>query len=213
MKICPNCRKTYEDDNLNFCLDDGTALRIFDQAAPTLVMPAAPPTTGQPYASPTQWQQPMQQVQPPKRKSKTWLWVVLILVLLLLLCGGGIVGLFIIGIMNSDSNTNQSTPASLTSQSPIPSDTSNSERSDKPDKSEKSDNRLTLANYNRLKEGMPRSEAENILGGKGSELSSSSGGGMRFTVVQWQGKNYNSIIITFQNDKLQYKVQVGLDDK
>lgn len=26
MKICPQCNKTYDDDNLNFCLDDGSVL-------------------------------------------------------------------------------------------------------------------------------------------------------------------------------------------
>ena len=26
MKICPNCKKTYEDDGINFCLDDGATL-------------------------------------------------------------------------------------------------------------------------------------------------------------------------------------------
>ena len=24
MKICPRCQKTYADDNLNFCLEDGS---------------------------------------------------------------------------------------------------------------------------------------------------------------------------------------------
>ncbi len=27
MKICPQCHKTYSDDNLNFCLDDGSVLK------------------------------------------------------------------------------------------------------------------------------------------------------------------------------------------
>ena len=27
MKICPRCQKTYTDDNLNFCLDDGVVLQ------------------------------------------------------------------------------------------------------------------------------------------------------------------------------------------
>ena len=27
MKICPQCNKTYEDNNLNFCLDDGSVLK------------------------------------------------------------------------------------------------------------------------------------------------------------------------------------------
>lgn len=68
-----------------------------------------------------------------------------------------------------------------------------------------------MDNYNRLKTGMPRAEVENILGGKGSEVSSSSGGGMRFSVNKWEGENFRSIILTFRNDKIMSKLQVGLD--
>ena len=35
-----------------------------------------------------------------------------------------------------------------------------------------------MANYKRIKTGMSRAEVENILGGKGKQISSSSGGGM-----------------------------------
>jgi hypothetical protein len=39
MKICPVCRKTYSDDGLNFCLDDGSVLTIpASDAPPTMVM-------------------------------------------------------------------------------------------------------------------------------------------------------------------------------
>jgi Domain of unknown function (DUF4190) len=73
MKQCPQCRQTYSDDQLNFCLTDGELLtavtqepppaRYADDPPPTMLMndarvtnptnwPAAPP--------PTQWQaQPM----------------------------------------------------------------------------------------------------------------------------------------------------------
>src|SRR5207245_9998197 len=54
MRICPNCQRSYQDETLNFCLEDGMPLvcvqspsevptRIFDSAtAPTLWQP--PPT-------------------------------------------------------------------------------------------------------------------------------------------------------------------------
>ncbi len=104
MKICPRCQKTYTDDNLNFCLEDGSAL----SAAPaqpmmpdTIIMneprvtQPPQPTPSQPGWQPQQQQQQQQQyaMQPPKKSSKTWLWVVGILGVLLLLCGGGLVGL------------------------------------------------------------------------------------------------------------------------
>lgn len=47
MKRCPRCGKTYSDNDLNFCLDDGELLTIFsgsdstpykDDSPPTLVM-------------------------------------------------------------------------------------------------------------------------------------------------------------------------------
>src|SRR5512140_3356862 len=53
---------------------------------------------------------------------------------------------------------------------------------------------LTLDKYNRLSIGQSRSEVESILGGKGTELSNTVGGGVRFTVNKWEGDNYTSII-------------------
>jgi hypothetical protein len=70
---------------------------------------------------------------------------------------------------------------------------------------------LTMEKYNRLKIGAPRAEVEDILGGKGTEVSSSTGGGVRFSVNKWEGDNFKSIILTFRNDKIMSKSQVGLD--
>ncbi len=40
MKICPICEKTYKDDNLNFCLEDGSTLKELnsDEPPPTILM-------------------------------------------------------------------------------------------------------------------------------------------------------------------------------
>src|SRR5215472_5842395 len=48
MKTCPTCHRTYEDDSMRFCLDDGTPLiqeadRTADPQA-TLIIPAQQPT-------------------------------------------------------------------------------------------------------------------------------------------------------------------------
>lgn len=70
MKQCPRCRLTYDDDQLNFCLDDGellTALgqqptRYADDPPPTLILDQARATnpTGWPASPPAspiaQWQ-------------------------------------------------------------------------------------------------------------------------------------------------------------
>lgn len=106
MKICPRCQKTYADDNLNFCLDDGSPLQsaTAGQVPPeTLVMnepritqQQPPANVSQPAAPPPSWQPQPQQysMQPQKKSSKTWLWVVGILGVLVLLCGGGLIGFF-----------------------------------------------------------------------------------------------------------------------
>ena len=101
MKVCPTCRKTYTDEGLNFCLEDGSVLTIAqNEAPPTMVMQSPPPTNPNPvFQNPPQsqqtWgQQPGYSMQP-KAKSKTWLWVVGLLGLGILLCGGGGIGMLI----------------------------------------------------------------------------------------------------------------------
>ncbi len=79
MKQCPKCHQTYNDNNLNFCLEDGELLtgftsepppaRYIDDSPPTMVMndarvtnPANWPQT--PPAAPVgHWQPPQQNLQ------------------------------------------------------------------------------------------------------------------------------------------------------
>ena len=69
MKICTICNRTYTDETLNFCLDDGGSLRnLSDDAPPTIIMDA-PRTTDQTNwqdfgAAPWQNQSNIQQQQP-----------------------------------------------------------------------------------------------------------------------------------------------------
>ena len=115
MKICPKCQQTYTDENLNFCLTDGSVLTQTagsgDASLPETVMINQPRPTSpnQPFGSQPQfgnqpqtaWNNPQQQQQPystpqPAGSSKTWLWVVGILGVLVLLCGGGgLIGLLV----------------------------------------------------------------------------------------------------------------------
>lgn len=107
MKICPRCQKTYADDNLNFCLDDGATLtnsNPADNSIPATVLlnqprPTDPNQPFQNYASQpgsqSGWNNQNQfSMQPPPKKSKTWLWALGILGGLVLLCGGGTIGFF-----------------------------------------------------------------------------------------------------------------------
>lgn len=115
MKICPRCQKTYTDDNLNFCLEDGSVLSAMTtpQMAPdTIHMPQVPTQPQQVVQS----QQPAQpgwnmgapqpySMQQPQKSSKMWIWVVLILGGIILLCGGGFVGLIYIASQMENANT------------------------------------------------------------------------------------------------------------
>ena len=103
MKVCPRCQKTYTDDNLNFCLEDGSVLNAVNAAPPPPTNPMSEP---RPTASPQGFSQPQQQgwnvqpqqqysMQPPKKSSKAWIWVLLILGAIIVVCGGGIIGAFV----------------------------------------------------------------------------------------------------------------------
>ncbi len=69
---------------------------------------------------------------------------------------------------------------------------------------------LTMAKYNQLKINMDKREVERILGGPGEEISTTSGGGSTFAVYKWSGEKFSSVIISFRNDKIMTKSQVGL---
>ena len=111
MKICPTCRRAYDDDALNFCLEDGSVLTfgIDHSNAPTIAMHPRPTAPGHP--SPAQgmqptWAQPEAVPYPtPKKKKRGWLWAVAILCLAVLLCGGGIAGMFVYFASVANNNT------------------------------------------------------------------------------------------------------------
>lgn len=69
MKTCPSCHRTYEDETLKFCLDDGAALRLANSASidpnATLHLPSHPkaepgPTIPSPQATLTYRPEPRQ---------------------------------------------------------------------------------------------------------------------------------------------------------
>jgi hypothetical protein len=155
MKICPRCQKTYSDENLNFCLEDGSVLTQMSQEPQTIFV-NQPRVTQQQPQSPSQqlstprsqpgWNTAPQQysMQPPKKSSKTWIWVLLILGVLAVVCGGGFVGFLAYVSSQADkvastgnynggptkptpSNTNRTVPANTSTNSSVP---TNSSRTD-----------------------------------------------------------------------------------
>src|SRR4029453_12958471 len=104
MKRCPTCQRTFEDDSLSYCLDDGTPLTAEDSRRPeseeTIVTPSTsgyagrelPPTQygqlpGKATVQASQGQIPPMYRPTPKPRS-AWPWVV-----------GGLALLFLLGIV------------------------------------------------------------------------------------------------------------------
>ena len=69
---------------------------------------------------------------------------------------------------------------------------------------------VTMAKYSQISIGTKREDVERILGGKGTEISNTVGGGVRFSVNKWEGDNFASVILSFRNDKVMTKSQVAL---
>lgn len=136
MRICPKCGKTYDDESLNFCLDDGSILNQTgaESSLPETVLISQPrPTVANQQfgnqADNQNWAVPAQVNSPAKKGSKTWLWVVGILGAVVLLCGGGFAGLIALGSLSKDepkwnsnfgvNSANSVTPATNTSSDKV----------------------------------------------------------------------------------------------
>lgn len=116
MKICPTCKKTYTDETLNFCLEDGSVLNQYsedDNSQPTVFMGQPPPTNPISMVNPTVANPVLpnqsgsnQSFPPPNRglshtvpqqgqvkKSKAWVWVLGIIGVIVIIGGLGFVGI------------------------------------------------------------------------------------------------------------------------
>ena len=214
MKHCPQCRETYADESLNYCLNDGTPLSLGVGPDPRTEIlsadspdrPTIPIIPQQTYDVPQNAAYAPAQAQ--GKGTRAWIWVLGILGLVVLLCGGGFAGLIYLGSQSRTANVASfSTPAK---GSPTPLFTLD-DNADTPTPTPSTPGeKLTMAQYEKITIGMPRAEVEKMMGSKGSEITSSSGGGINIAVIQWEGENYKSIIITFENDKVFTRSQVGL---
>src|ERR1041384_5821767 len=123
MKRCPQCNRTYSDDALSFCLDDGSPLVIaaapssFDPGAtvqypqgrdtspqPTIAYPGAAPSMPPPPAAPPQQWSPMPPPAPQKRS--VWPWLLGIGAVLLFMGIGVVILIFAIASITNDNNNN-----------------------------------------------------------------------------------------------------------
>ena len=153
MKICPTCRRTYEDDGLNFCLEDGTVLTFssYDSAAPTIVMDQPRPTNPSPQGTGMQsgWQPqaPPAYSMQPKKSSKAWVWVLGILGILVLVCGGGFAGFFyyVASVANTNGAANNTRIATNTSNTKNNSSWTNKSPSPSPESGDENVQTVDLA--------------------------------------------------------------------
>ena len=215
MKFCPRCSETYADESLNFCLSDGTPLQagsgsLSDQQTAILTdtissRPTVINAQGTKISSSGIPHEMAPSMPGSPKRSRSWIWAVGILGLVVLLCGSGFAGLMFYGY-KAGGTANRSVASTPASVSPSPFTDAEAAPADTTD----SENVYTMAQYNRISVGMSRSAVEDILGSSGEQLSSFSTGDSTYTVDQWEGKNYSSIIISFTNDKVISKSQAGL---
>lgn len=102
MKQCSKCYQTYPDDNLNFCLSDGTPLMFISDSSSeeTVIRPS-------PF---------VRQTLPPAQQSNNPLFAYSIIALLALIVGGGIVFL-----LRPNNEISSVSPAKLETATPLPS--------------------------------------------------------------------------------------------
>ena len=136
MKSCPTCKRTFEDDTLTYCLDDGTPLSGDTQGASTTDEPIVTPSTQTPggrHLANTEYGQlpgkatisatqsqipnlPQYLASPPKRRR--WPWIVAGLVGLFLI-GGVIAAVILIPAMVRNSNNTNGSSVATSSPSPV----------------------------------------------------------------------------------------------
>ncbi|PYS78080.1 MAG: hypothetical protein DMF70_15485 [Acidobacteria bacterium] len=119
MKRCPQCNRTYTDDALSFCLDDGSPLTVASGPPPdpsaTLQYPQARDTTPQPtiaynpgQAAPPPPPPAWSPMPPPQtQKRSVWPWLLGIGAVLLLMGIGVVVLIVMVARVTNDNNGNR----------------------------------------------------------------------------------------------------------
>src|SRR5689334_20306899 len=131
MKRCPTCKRTFEDDSLAYCLDDGSPLvpETGPDSEATLVSPsplAPPPTLVAPYPPPVS---PVGSA--PKRR--VWPWVAGGLLVLFFFVVVIVAAIAIPQIVKKSQNTNR---VVVNVPTPEPSETSSPKSEESPSPSE-----------------------------------------------------------------------------
>jgi Domain of unknown function (DUF4440) len=138
MKHCPKCNRTYNDESLNFCLEDGAPLVAASgrraHSEQTLVSPSLstggsrsvlPPTEaynqlpGGPTWSPSQSQSLPAPYLGATKQRKVWPWIVAVIAILLIGGVAAVVGIVLMpSVLHSSPNSNRVTPSPTPIASP-----------------------------------------------------------------------------------------------
>lgn len=224
MKTCPKCNQTYNDESLNYCLNDGTVLISGGDAKTAEMNQSSFPTSDNPTARYTNYTPAQSNANIvredetfvrtiPKKKSNPILWVLLILGGLFIVCGGGFAGIYAFYISqnhgtnlssndllaNKNTSTNDGKTVPTLTKSPKPADTNSSG--------------ITIEKYSQLEMKSSYKQAVEILGSEGVEMSSSGSGSYKSQMYKFSNSETEFIILLFLNDKLTNKTQAGLNTK
>lgn len=139
MKRCPQCNRTYTDDALSFCLDDGsplvsaTAPSSFDPSA-TVQYPQGRETTPQPTIAYGPGQMPPSQTPPPQwspmppmtpQKRSVWPWILGIGAVLAFMGIGVVILIIALASMGGNNNNNSNANTNLNSNTRLANRNSN----------------------------------------------------------------------------------------
>jgi hypothetical protein len=131
MKHCPTCKRTFEDDTLSFCLEDGTPLVTGGEgrgdSQETLVSPRPPGTASTGGSAPTQsygqlpgkstvsaspYRPPEPTQVPGPGARKTWPWVIGVLAILSVVAVAILIVVFTVpGVLRPSENGNRPQPS------------------------------------------------------------------------------------------------------
>ncbi len=155
MKRCPQCNRTYTDDALSFCLDDGSPLAAAPDPSATVQYPQPRDTTPQPTIAynpnqppppspPPAWS-PMPPVQPQKRS--VWPWVLGIGAVLFLMVIGVFILIFAIARVTSDNNNNRVANSNNANSRSANRNANKNTNSDNTNENDNSNTRSTLSSF------------------------------------------------------------------
>ena len=122
MMRCPQCNRTYSDETVLYCLDDGTLLTVSREPPETLILPQSRPTDPFPnIVLPAQSTQP-QIVRQGVRPAVVY---VLVALLAMVVAGGAVALYYESGKSNTTSDANKQAEVPVKSPPPTPTESGN----------------------------------------------------------------------------------------